>query len=234
MDNAECNNMFQALSTPLIADACLRLKFPIRFAPVGLTPIFPAKVSGKALPVQHVGSVDVFLEAMLQASPGDIMCIDNGGRVDEACIGDLVALEAQAYGVAALIVWGCHRDTEDLIRIGLPVFSYGRNPAGPQELRTPASTLIGTAKFGSLEITRNDIILIDADGAVFLQQDQMEQVFALAKEIKTSEVSQAQAVRDGNNLHKQFGFEEYLSKRSSDSSYTFRMHLRSLAKAIEE
>ena len=61
---------------------------------------------------------------------GDVLVIDNGGRSDEACVGDLAVLEAEAAGVAALVVWGLHRDTPELAAIGLPVFSYGKDMAG--------------------------------------------------------------------------------------------------------
>ena len=50
---------------------------------------------GRALPARHSGSVDVFLEAFTAAQPGDVLVVDNGGRVDEACVGDLTVLEAQ-------------------------------------------------------------------------------------------------------------------------------------------
>jgi 4-hydroxy-4-methyl-2-oxoglutarate aldolase len=33
---------------------------------------------------------------MEHAAPGDVLVIDNGGREDEGCIGDLAALEACA------------------------------------------------------------------------------------------------------------------------------------------
>jgi len=45
-------------------------------------------IAGRVLPVRHYGSVDVFLEAMGMAQPGDILVIDKGGRMDEGCIGD--------------------------------------------------------------------------------------------------------------------------------------------------
>lgn len=121
MTNKHVNKVFQKLSTPLIADACLRLKIPYRVAPSGIMAAVPKnKVAGQVLPARHYGSVDIFLEAMNTAHTGDILVIDNGGRKDEACIGDLTALEARASRLAALIVWGFHRDTADLLKNRFP------------------------------------------------------------------------------------------------------------------
>src|SRR2546430_7564560 len=33
---------------------------------------------------RSVGSVDIFLEALEKAAPGDVLVVDNGGRVDES------------------------------------------------------------------------------------------------------------------------------------------------------
>ena len=64
MNNQEIHQAFSELSTPLIADACLRLQIPLRFAPSGIHPLIECKIAGQALPVRHYGSVDIFLEAM--------------------------------------------------------------------------------------------------------------------------------------------------------------------------
>ena len=40
--------------------------------------------AGRVRPARHVGSVDVFLEALEAAERGDVLVVDNEGRTDEA------------------------------------------------------------------------------------------------------------------------------------------------------
>jgi 4-hydroxy-4-methyl-2-oxoglutarate aldolase len=107
VNNRALVEKFNQLSTPLITDAALRLKIPVSIAPPGIHPVAPGmRLAGRVLPAKHFGSVDVFLEAMESSEPGDILVIDNGGRNDEGCIGDLTALETQAARLAGIVVWG--------------------------------------------------------------------------------------------------------------------------------
>jgi regulator of RNase E activity RraA len=235
MDNQTLNTHFADLSTPLIADACLRLKFPYRVAPVGIRSLSAHDhIAGHALPVRHYGSVDIFLEVIDTAQRGDILVIDNNGRTDEACIGDLTVLEAQAGGTAGIVLWGCHRDTAELLRIGFPVFSYGNTPAGPERLDPRDPDAMITAHFGKFTVTNADLVFADADGVLFVESQHINQILALAHTIATTERQQALAVQSGNTLRQQLKFSEYLSRRAADASYTFRVHLRSIGGAIEE
>lgn len=235
MNNQEINAQFSKLSTPLIADACLRLGLPTRLAPSGIQPIsIGYHIAGRVLPARHYGSVDIFIEAMIPAQQGDILVIDNQGRSDEGCIGDLTALEAQASGLAGIIVWGTHRDTSELIEMGLPIFSYGTCPAGPQRLDSRDGDALSAAHVGNLIVSNEDVAFADSDGVLFVQAQRVDETLRTAHEIWEKERRQAENIKFGRKLREQLRFDDYLAKRSDNTDYTFRQHLRAIGGAIEE
>jgi 4-hydroxy-4-methyl-2-oxoglutarate aldolase len=222
---------FAELSTPLLSDAVMRLGLTLRLAPSGLSPVHPGltAVSGPVAPARHRGSVDVFLEAIDRASPGDVLVIDNDGRRDEGCIGDLSVLEARAAGLAGVVVWGCHRDTTELRNIDMPVFSYGSFPGGPRRLDSPEPD----TRFGDVPFSADDFVFVDQDGALFVEKSQLNAVLEAAETIAGVERGQASRVRGGESLRSQLRFSQYLEKRKSDPSYTLRKHLAETGGAIE-
>lgn len=235
VNNLTLADDFAPLSTPVLCDAALRHGQTLRIAPSGIRSLPPgSRIAGRALPARHAGSVDVFLEAIETGQAGDVLVIDDGGETAVACIGDLVALECQAAGLAGMVVWGAHRDTRDLRQIELPVFSYGATPPGPrQAAERPAEALV-SARFGSFTVGREDVVFADDDGVLFLPAAGLEEVVATARTIWATERRQAEAVRAGNNLRAQLGFAEFLRRRGGNSSYTFRDHLRDRGGEIEE
>ena len=235
MNNDTLAEAFAYVTTPLVADACLKRGVPLRVAPAGIRPLIKrARLAGRVLPVKHYGSVDIFLEAIEGAERGDILVIDNQGRTDEGCIGDLTTLEAKAAGVAGIIIWGTHRDTSELMEIDCPVFSYGSCPAGPQRLDRRETDALEKASFGGLNVGRDDAVFADTDGVIFVPLQTSEEVLATARSIWERERDQAEGLRAGKSLREQFRFKRYLEKRTDDPSYTFRQHLRETGGAIEE
>jgi regulator of RNase E activity RraA len=235
MEAESLSRAFAQVSTPLIADAALRLKIPFRISPPGIRPVMANQhLAGQALPARHFGSVDVFLEAMQNAQPGDVLVIDNGGRLDEGCIGDLTALEAEHYRLGGIIVWGAHRDTPELRQIRLPIFSYGMWPSGPLRLDARDSCALLSAQFGNFVVARSDVAFADDDGCLFVPAKHTDELLSVAQEICERERRQAKKIKSGCSLQEQLDFARYLEKRVADPSYTFREHLRKISGAIEE
>lgn len=223
-----------ALPTAAVADACVRLHVPVRQV-TGLYALIPGRIAaGPVLPVQHAGSVDVFFEALQAAKPGAVLCIDNGGRLDEGCIGDLTVLEAIHHGCVGVLVDGAHRDTSALRQLSLPVWSRGRSPFGPLAARPRAKDALGAANVGGYRVTDDDVVVLDEDGAVFVPADRAPKVWELAARIQKTELEQAQLARKGTPLCEQFQVKAYLAAKAKDPSLGFRAHLRAIGKAIEE
>jgi 4-hydroxy-4-methyl-2-oxoglutarate aldolase len=223
------------LTTAHIADACLRLRIPLRCAPHSMRPAAPGmRASGRVRPVRHVGSVDVFLEALEEADGGEVLVVDNGGRLDESCIGDLVALEVKKAGLAGIVIWGLHRDSVEVSEIGLPLFSLGVIAAGPQRLDERPADIFECANVHTHRVTTNDFVAADEDGVLFLPRDRLPEITAAATSIRETERRQALEISTGRSLRQQLAFAEYLARRGRDPQYNFRQHLRGIGGSIEE
>ncbi|KIF77535.1 dimethylmenaquinone methyltransferase [Streptomyces sp. 150FB] len=235
MEHQEIQRRFAALTTAHLADACIRAQVPVRCAPAPLSALRHGdRVAGRVRPARHAGSVDVFLEAFEGSAPGDVLVVDNGGRLDEACVGDLVALEAQAAGLAGIVIWGLHRDTADILAIGLPVFSLGATSTGPQSLTGRSGIALLSAAVGDWTVGPEDVALGDDDGVLFLPADRAGELFTLAERIRDTERTQAERIRAGVSLREQVRFDAYLARRSQTPSLSFREHLRTVGGAVEE
>ena len=207
---------------------------PVRCAPAGVRSVVSGnRLAGTVCPAQHSGSVDVFLEALYGAEPGDVLVVDNGGRLDESCVGDLVAREVQAAGLVGIVIWGLHRDTADLEAIGLPVFSLGAISTGPLRLDPRTGDALESARVGDWTVGRDDLVLADDDGGLFVPTGRAEEIFHLAETIRDTERHQADRIRAGASLRSQLQFDTYLQKRLQDPALTLRDHLRAIGGAVE-
>jgi regulator of RNase E activity RraA len=221
-------------STPFVADGCVALGLPVRLGRYGLRPLFVGtRICGAVCPAKHSGSVDVFLEAIAEAQPGDVLVIDNNARLDEGCIGDLVAGEALAAGLSGIIVDGAHRDTMAIRALGISVWSLGTCPAGPRELRARTVHALEAASVGPSTVTKEDVVFADDDGVLFVSAADVARVLASARDIATREQAHADRLSRGERLSAQFHLDEYVTARRDDPTHSFREHLKRLGGAIE-
>lgn len=235
MEPVELQRTYLDLTTPHVADACMRLGVVVRCAPADMRSVWSgAHLVGRVSPARHSGSVDVFLEAIDRSAPGDVLVVDNGGRLDEACVGDLVTLEARQAGLKGIVIWGLHRDTAELRTIRLPVFSLGAFPPGPQRLDPQDPLALSSATCGDHSVTAEDFVLADDDGVLFIPVERAREVAEMATTIRDTERVQAARMLLGTTFRHQARFEEYVAARQLRPELTFRQHLRAMGGAIEE
>jgi 4-hydroxy-4-methyl-2-oxoglutarate aldolase len=220
-------------STAAIADAALRLGITVHPGPVSLRSALAGAVfSGPARPVTHVGSVDVILETIDTAVRGSVLVVDNGGRTDEACVGDLIALEASLAGLSGAVIWGLHRDTAQLREIGLPIYSLGAFPFGPRRVPVGGRAM-SVAVVDGVPVTVEDYVAGDDDGLLFFQAGRKEELFQVAWDIQQNETAQADRMRAGISLRQQLDFHGYQRRQASDPAFTLRQHLLERGNSIE-
>jgi regulator of RNase E activity RraA len=235
MDTSVAGTAFGAgtAATAAIADASLRLGLPVRSAPASLRPLLPGRIfSGPARPITHLGSVDVFLEVIDDAPRGSVLVVDNGGRTDEACVGDLITLEAHSAGFAGIVIWGLHRDTAQLREIALPVVSLGATSYGPRRV-PPAGRAMRSAFLDGVNVTEDDLVIGDDDGVVFVAPERRDELLELAAQIQRVEGAQADRMRAGVSLRDQLDFAGYRARQEVDPTYSLRDHLAQTGGAIE-
>ena len=197
-------NRLYGLTTPNLADACIQCGVPLRVAPAQLQAIGkPDRFAGRVLPVQFGGTMDVILEACDKSEPGDILIIDDGGRTDRSCLGELEAREAVMAGLSGIVVWGCHRDTDKLHLLGTPIFSLGKTPCTPRTQDIRPNNALTRAFVGECNLTANDVAMGDADGVIFLPYDRLPELLAAAEAIHHTAITKVQAMRAGKTLYQQ-------------------------------
>lgn len=220
-------------ATAAVADAAVRLGLAVGTAPVDLVALLPGRpFQGPAAPVTHLGSVDVLLETIDDAPPGAVLVVDNGGRDDEACVGDLMLLEAATAGMSGAVIWGRHRDTAQLREIGLPLFSRGSHPFGPRRI-PPAGTAMRSAFLDGVAVSSEHWVVADDDGVLVIRADDREVLFAEAARIQSVEGAQAERMRSGASLRSQLDFARYRRMQSADPTLTLRRYLAETGGAIE-
>ena len=133
--------------------------------------------------------------AVAHASPGDILVLTSSEPAPVALVGELLATQAQKRGVAGILVDGAVRDLDELIAIGLPVWTRFVRAQGAT--KGAVGRLDVPVVIGGVEIRPGDLIVLDCDGAMALPSAQVEEVLPLALERAERERAMRQRYASG-------------------------------------
>jgi regulator of RNase E activity RraA len=140
--------------------------------------------------------------------PGQVVVIDNGGRLNATIWGDILTETAHAKKVAGTVIDGLCRDTALCMELGYPVFTRDHwMRTGKDRVQVEATNVPVT--IGEARVQPGDILRGDADGVVVIPKEHEDKVLQAAEEIEEAENAIRKAVRGGMRLdeaRKQFKY----------------------------
>ena len=209
-----------ALSTTNVSDALDALGF--RGATYGIRPMYEGvgKIAGSAVTLKMTaagetkGKVHLGIRAIEAAQPGDVVVVDNGGRLDTSCWGGILANGASLKGVSGVVVDGACRDVDDYVEIGFPVYARGAvvATARGRVMEESTNTMI---QFGGVQVRPGDGVLADRSGVVIVPQEHLEAVVSKAEELFQKEEAMVADLRAGLSsleVDQKYSYEKMLQK----------------------
>jgi 4-hydroxy-4-methyl-2-oxoglutarate aldolase len=162
-----------------------------------LKPLDPrSRVAGPAVTVELEPGDNWFIHvALLEAGEGDILVVDAKGYTQAGPWGEVLTLAAQQRGLAALVIDGAVRDSQEIIDSGFPVFTRGvciRKTTKVQSGKVNVPVTVG-----GVLIEPGDILVGDADGLVRVRAEDIETTLTSSEQREQKEETMRSRIREG-------------------------------------
>ena len=190
-----------ALGTSTLSDALDRLS--IAGQCFGIKPLEPTfQMVGRAFTVRYGpigvdgGSVGDYID---DVAPGQVVVLDNAGRVDVTVWGDLLTLTASRRGVAGFVIDGVCRDSLRSVELHYPIFSRGSWMRTGKD-RVRVEEMGGTVQVGGVRVRAGDALVGDRDGVLALPAERLDAILEAARQIAGAEAEIRARVEAGSTL----------------------------------
>ncbi|KUO71808.1 MAG: dimethylmenaquinone methyltransferase [Clostridia bacterium BRH_c25] len=210
----------EKLSSTNIADALDT--YGLKGATYGIRPIWEGagKIVGEAVTVKITaagltkGKNHLGVKAIDLAKPGDVIIIDNGGRLDTSCWGGILANGAKMKGINGVVIDGACRDVDDYVDIKFPVYSRGAVVATARGRIMEEATNV-MIQFAGVQVRPGDIVFGDRSGVVVIPREKLEEVVVKAEELYEKEEAMVAEIRAGKSMlevDNKYSYEKMLNK----------------------
>jgi 4-hydroxy-4-methyl-2-oxoglutarate aldolase len=122
---------------------------------------------------------------MASAQPGDVLVLTMPVPEPIALIGDLLMTQAKGRGVAGLLVDAAVRDAEELVELGVPVWTRWIRVTGAE--KTHVGAIDQPVLVGGTEINPGDAVVMDTDGVVIVAAERVGEAIAAGREREEKE-----------------------------------------------
>jgi 4-hydroxy-4-methyl-2-oxoglutarate aldolase len=132
---------------------------------------------------------------MAEAQPGEVLVLTMPEPRPVALVGELLATQAKARGVAAMLIDASVRDAEELVKLGLPIWArWVRVKGAGKDL---AGAIGEEITVGGAVIRSADAVVLDADGVAVIEHERVDQVLAASRERAEREVLKRSRLQAG-------------------------------------
>jgi 4-hydroxy-4-methyl-2-oxoglutarate aldolase len=111
---------------------------------------------------------------MAEAQPGEVLVLTMPTPRPVALVGELLATQAKARGVAAMLIDASVRDTEELAELGVPIWARWLRVRGAG--KALAGAIGAPVTVGGALIRQGDVVVLDADGAAVVEHERVQDV----------------------------------------------------------
>jgi 4-hydroxy-4-methyl-2-oxoglutarate aldolase len=133
--------------------------------------------------------------AMAAVQPGDVLVLTMPEPEPVALVGDLLATQAQVQGAAAVLVDAAVRDVDELVELGLPIWTRFVSVRGASKARVGAIDVL--VSVGGRTIAPGDIVVLDGDGATVVARAELDTVLAASLDREEHERGKREQLRAG-------------------------------------
>lgn len=160
------------------------------------------KMAGPAFTIRMVpvgesgGSVGDYID---DVEPGQVVVIDNNGRLDTTVWGDILTLVADKHGIGGTVIDGVCRDIDRSIELGYPLFARANTMRTGKD-RVTADAYNVTVQCSGVRVQAGDWMVADADGVIAIPAARLDDVIRVAEEIVQAEERIREAVIAGKRL----------------------------------
>ena len=178
----------------------------------GLTPnIRPVRFAGTAVTVRlpHMDSTALHVAAD-HLRPGDVLVVEQAGD-DRSSFGGMVAFTSKTRGAEGVVLAGATNDFDEVVELGLPVFSRGISARTTRILGIEGAINVPVT-VGGVVIKPGDAIYADSDGIAVLEESEIDEIVEILRGKESGEPAMKERIAAGEFLSEASGAARYFEK----------------------
>jgi len=192
------STLYEASGLPCSVDPMIRAVWP------------GAAIAAPAYPVQCSPGDNLAIHLAMERAPrGSVLVVGTDGFV-AGYWGEVLAVAAEAAGLAGLVIDGGVRDVAALARRRFPVFARGVSVRGTVKASAPA---VGKPLlFTGVTAAAGDLVVADDDGVIVLPAADVERTLAAGEARATKEAEMMKKLAAGATTLDQLGLSHWRNR----------------------